>query len=150
MAHQANSSLRSRRSRPKSRGQALVEFAIIMPLFSVLLLALLDFGRVVYAQNTVSEAAREAGRVGAVSAAQTPAKYAQMRDAAINKAPGLGLTAGSIVGATCSNCFYPNGPVSGGQVVVKVSTTVTILTPIISQVVGGSFTVTSTSRTFIQ
>jgi Flp pilus assembly protein TadG len=136
--------------RLREGGQALAEFALIMPLFAVLLLGLLDFGRVIYAQNTVSEAAREATRVGAVEPAATANKYTAIRDAAINRAPGIGLTSGDIVGNNCSDCFYPDGALSGGRVVVTVSTTIQLLTPILSQIVGGSFTVTSTSRTFIQ
>jgi Flp pilus assembly protein TadG len=142
--------LAKRHHRQRSRGQALAEFALMMPIFALVLFALLDFGRVIYAQNTVSEAAREATRVGVVEPSATSAKYAAMRNAAISKAPGLGLTTANVVGSTCTNCFYPNGAVSGGQVVVKVSTTVTLLTPVISQIVGGSFTVTSTARDFIQ
>jgi Flp pilus assembly protein TadG len=134
----------------KSRGQALAEFAIIMPLFALILFSLLDFGRVIYAQNTVSEAAREAGRVGAVSAAATPAKYDAIRAAAVSKAVGLGLTTANISGQSCSSCFYPDGAIAGGRVVVTITKSVPLLTPIISQIVGGSFTVSSTSRTFIQ
>jgi Flp pilus assembly protein TadG len=134
----------------RSRGQALVEFALIMPLFAVILLGLLDFGRVIYAQNTVSEAAREASRVGSVSPSASASKYTAMRSAAITRSPGLGLTSGDIVGNGCTDCFYPDGAVTGGRVVVNVTKTVQLLTPIISQIVGGSFTVSSTSRTFIQ
>lgn len=139
-----------RRSRSRSRGQSLVEFAVLMPIFAVILLGLLDFGRVIYAQNTVSEAAREASRVGSVGATATSSKYSAIRDAAITRAPGVGLTTADVEGGTCTDCFYPDGAIPGGRVVVKITKPVQILTPIISQIVGGSFTVTSTSRGFIQ
>jgi Flp pilus assembly protein TadG len=51
-------------SRP--RGQALVEFAIIIPLFLVLLMGILDFGRVVWATTSLASAAREAARYAIV------------------------------------------------------------------------------------
>jgi Flp pilus assembly protein TadG len=54
--------------RPSSehRGQTLVEFALILPIFVLLLVGIFDFGRAIYAYNTISNAAREAVRVGIV------------------------------------------------------------------------------------
>lgn len=135
--------------RKRQRGQALVEFALIVPLFAVILFVLLDFGRVIYTQNTVAQAAREASRVGSIEASDQPGKYASIRNAAISSAAGLGLTSANIVGQGCSDCFYPDGASSGGMVVVTVNSRVDLLTPILSQVLGGSFDVTSTSRSFI-
>ena len=131
------------------RGQTLVEFALMMPLFALLLFGLLDFGRVVWAQNTVSEAAREASRVGIVSPSASSSKYDSIRSAAIQRGPGIGLTAGDVTGQSCADCFYPDGAASGGRVVVTVTKQIQLLTPIVAQVVGGSFTVSSTSRSFI-
>jgi hypothetical protein len=48
------------------RGQALVEFALILPILLILLLGILDFGRAVAAYNSVSNAARSAVRVAIV------------------------------------------------------------------------------------
>ncbi len=53
--------------RRRSRGQALVEFALIFPLLVMLLFGLIDLGRAVYAFSTVSNAAREGARVAAVN-----------------------------------------------------------------------------------
>ncbi len=50
-------------SRP---GQALVEFAMILPILLILLLGVFDFGRAVAAYNSVSNAARSAVRVAIV------------------------------------------------------------------------------------
>ncbi len=44
------------------RGQALVEFALVLPLFVLLLLAIFDFGRVIWARNVLENAARESAR----------------------------------------------------------------------------------------
>lgn len=131
------------------RGQALVEFALIVPVFALILFVLLDFGRVIYTQNTVEQAAREASRVGSIEAAAQTWKYDLIRSAAINSAAGLGLTTSNIVGQGCSDCFYPNGASSGALVVVTVNTQVTLLTPIVAQVVGGTFNVSATSRSFV-
>lgn len=135
--------------RPRQRGQALVEFALVVPLFALILFVLLDFGRVIYTQNTVDQAAREASRVGSLEPAAAAWKYDRIRSAAINSAVGIGLATASIVGQGCADCFYPDGASSGGMVVVTVNSQVDLLTPILSQVLGGSFMVTSTSRSFI-
>jgi Flp pilus assembly protein TadG len=47
-------------------GQALVEFALILPVFILMLVGLFDLGRAVYAFNTISNASREAVRVAIV------------------------------------------------------------------------------------
>lgn len=131
------------------RGQSLVEFALIIPLFAVLLFALLDFGRVIYTQNTVEEAAREASRTGTIEAVDASWKYDAIRTAAISSAAGLGLTNANVNGSGCADCFYPDGAISGEVVVVTVNDQVNLLTPILSQVLGGSWNVTATSRSFI-
>lgn len=50
----------------RDRGQALMEFALILPIFMVCLLAMFDIGRVIWANNTLASAAREAGRFAIV------------------------------------------------------------------------------------
>src|SRR4051812_23358586 len=50
---------RGHTSRQKSRGQSLVEFALVLPVFLVFLAAALDLGRVFYATVSLNNAARE-------------------------------------------------------------------------------------------
>lgn len=57
---------RSRRSGPRSRGQALVEFALIFPIFMLVLFGIIDVGRFVYVSNSLNEASREGARFGSV------------------------------------------------------------------------------------
>lgn len=54
-------------SRPASRGQALVEFALVIPIFLLLLVSLFDLGRAVFAYNTLTNAAREGARIAIVN-----------------------------------------------------------------------------------
>ncbi|MCA9822972.1 MAG: pilus assembly protein [Dehalococcoidia bacterium] len=54
--------LRRQRS---EKGQALVEFAMIVPLLCLMLFSLVDFGRAFYAWLLVTNAAREGARVAA-------------------------------------------------------------------------------------
>ena len=55
-------------SRPASRGQALVEFALVIPIFLLLLFGLIDVGRLVYMNSVLSQAAREGTRLASVEA----------------------------------------------------------------------------------
>src|SRR5579862_5873532 len=57
---------RRSQSKPRSRGQALVEFAIVLPVFLLVLFGLIEFGYMLYSQTTVSNAAREAARAAVV------------------------------------------------------------------------------------
>jgi hypothetical protein len=53
-------------SRRSHRGQALVETALILPLFMALLLGVADMGRVIWATTSLASAAREAARYAIV------------------------------------------------------------------------------------
>jgi Flp pilus assembly protein TadG len=61
--------IRARR-RNGEKGQALVEFTLLIPIFLLLLFAIIDFGMGFYSWITVTNAAREGARLGAVLATQ--------------------------------------------------------------------------------
>ena len=54
-----------RRSITAETGQNLLEFALILPIILLLVLALAEFGRIVLIYSEVSNASREAARFGA-------------------------------------------------------------------------------------
>jgi len=54
--------------RRRPTGQALVEFALVFPVFVLMLMGLIDLGRFVYTDSALSQAAREGARVGAAEA----------------------------------------------------------------------------------
>lgn len=54
-------------ARPRSRGQALVEFAFVFPVIALMTFAFIDIGRAVFAYNTINEAARQGLRVAVVN-----------------------------------------------------------------------------------
>jgi hypothetical protein len=59
---------RHRTRRPNGgRGQALVEFALVIPIFLLVMVALFDLGRAVFAYNTLTNAAREGARLAIVN-----------------------------------------------------------------------------------
>ena len=73
------------------RGQAIVEFALMLPVFILLLVGILDLGRAVYAFNTISNASREAVRIAIVDQDCT-----FIRDQAVQHAVSLGLSASDV------------------------------------------------------
>lgn len=56
-----------RRSATTRRGQSLVEFALVFPIAILLLMAVFDVGRAVFAYNGLTNAAREGARLAAVN-----------------------------------------------------------------------------------
>jgi Flp pilus assembly protein TadG len=56
------------RRRHSDRGAAAVEFALVMPLLLLVIFGLIDFGRMLNAQITLTEAAREGARANALGA----------------------------------------------------------------------------------
>lgn len=55
------------RPRRGRRGQALLEFALVLPIFILLLVAIFDLGRAAFAYNTLTNAAREGARMAIVN-----------------------------------------------------------------------------------
>lgn len=51
----------------RARGQGLVEFALVLPIFLILLMGVFDLGRAVFAYNSVTNAAREGARLAIVN-----------------------------------------------------------------------------------
>jgi Flp pilus assembly protein TadG len=122
-----------------------MELALVLPLFLLILMTLFDFGRVIYAQNAVTQDARAASRLASVSAPQTDAA---IRDKARSMPPGVPLPDSAITGE--GGTFYPDGTAEGSRVVVRIVVDVPILTPIISNIVGGSFTIDVTSEDLVR
>lgn len=53
-------------SRHRVHGQSLVEFALVFPIFMLIVFGIIDVGRWVYVNNAFNEAAREGARYGSV------------------------------------------------------------------------------------
>jgi Flp pilus assembly protein TadG len=51
---------------PGRKGQELLEYALIAPIFLLILLVILDLGRITYTYSVVQNAAREGARYGAI------------------------------------------------------------------------------------
>jgi Flp pilus assembly protein TadG len=81
--------IRSRRAAP--HGQALVEFALIVPIFVLLLVGIFDLGRGVYAYSTINNAAREGVRLEIVDQ-----MCLDIKSRAMQHAVALGVSASAV------------------------------------------------------
>ena len=145
-----------RQGQRRSSGQALVEFALALPIFLAIVLGMVDGARLVFAQNTVGQAAREAARRAAVQAAfiapatcsapVCPASTSAFRTNVVAAANQMSVVVGQITSAntyvTCTalgsaptgawtggnDCA--SGNVSGNVVTVRVAATIQPLTPV--------------------
>lgn len=58
--------MRRLRGRQRSLGQSLVEFAMVIPVFLLILFGMIDIGRYIYLATAFNQAAREGARFGSV------------------------------------------------------------------------------------
>ena len=99
----------------KQKGQALVEFALVLPLFIILVFGVIEFGHLLMTYNVLTGAAREGVRVAAVTAPDP----SQVQNAAQNL-----LSASNISGAIIT----VTGPNASREVIVTVQFNYTPLT----------------------
>ncbi len=77
----------------KSRGQSIVEFALITPLVLTLMFGLIEGGRLIYAYNAVNHSAQEAARVGVLA---DTGGVGEVKAKAIAAGDPLTITAGEV------------------------------------------------------
>jgi Flp pilus assembly protein TadG len=125
-----------RRRHTRPLGQSLVEFALILPVFLLIVSAAVDLGRLAYARVTIANVAREA----AFQAASTPTSYLAGQpcptvDPATGQVPGTNLV-------ICRGVLES----AGGALTVAPSDITVSCTPSCTKAYGNTVTVTATGR----
>lgn len=87
----------SNRRSKSERGAVAVEFAIVLPVFLLLVLGIVEFGRAFNIQVSLSEAAREAARYAAVHCTEAGYDADDAMAVAVSAAPSVPLNAGTDV-----------------------------------------------------
>jgi Flp pilus assembly protein TadG len=64
--------MRIAKRRRRDRGQALVEVALVAPLFFLIFFGIIDIARVIWANDVITNAAREGARFASVNAGSIP------------------------------------------------------------------------------
>ena len=127
-----------RRSRRRRRaGQALVEFALVIPVFLLIMMGILDFGRAILAYNTLSNAARDGARVAIVDQSVSGGVPIGAQEAA-DQAIGLGLDPSADVDVVYTDPIGAACPshALGCSASVTARYQFRAITPIIGQIVG--------------
>jgi PKD repeat protein len=147
----------------RTRGQSLVEFALVLPIIMLLTLTALDFGRVYLGYINLQNMAR----IAANFAANNPDAWTTSADPAViaaHQATQLKYQNQILGDAAATNCNLPivagkqrapdptftdanaNGtPEIGDTANVGISCTFGVITPVIANVVGGSIKVSAAS-----
>jgi Flp pilus assembly protein TadG len=87
-------------TRRRDRGQSLLEFALVMPVFLLLMVALIDFSRMLFTYVSLSNGTREFARVASVSTATNTSAVTAFNNltqfaGVINAADSLSITVGN-------------------------------------------------------
>lgn len=109
----------------KENGQAVVEFAIVLPLLLLIICAIIDFGWLFYNQLSLENCTREAARYGAVNAANSDCTT--LVGNKINKDAISSLKQLMTVSVTLSS---PQTPCDG-DITVTITSKIRILTPVL-------------------
>lgn len=104
------------------KGQAMVEFALIIPIFLLLLLGMVDLSRVISANFVLDNAARSAARIGAVS------------DDDVKIQSAIDSSTAALDNGSISSSITRNGE----ELTIEIDYSVEILTPIVSNILGNS------------
>jgi Flp pilus assembly protein TadG len=108
----------------RDAGAAAVEMALLMPLLLLLVFGIIDFGRMLNAQITVTEAAREGARAASLSPSQNPSVIEADASARVNRvAAGFNATT-----TVVSNCI--GNPAPGDDATVQVTYQFKFATPV--------------------
>ncbi len=122
-----------RPKRGSRRGQALVEFALVIPIFFLLVFGLIDLGRAVFVYNSLAEGAREGARYGAVQARAFDDDTRQViEDHVVDLLVGV---PNPVVTASCT----PQGAFGctvNDILVVEAEADLAMITPLIGQMIG--------------
>jgi len=142
---------RSRRG-SLTAGNAITEFAVVVPLFFLLVFAVVDMASLFYAQTTLQDAVREAGRYAITGQHQPDPKNPGGSLSRVNsiiavaQQQAMGLNISNIqISSVTGGSGSAGGP--GDTVVISLTSNVQLLTPFLSQFFkNGAYTFTVSTR----
>ncbi len=144
--------VRARRSR--SQGQAVVELVLILPVFLLLLLITVDLGRLLYAQITITSAAKEGALVasqgGTFQSNQVCSDTNTVMCGVLTEAKGgfveVDKAKVTLSPAACvKDAMYPASG-TPPDVAVAVQAPFKVLTPIVGSIVGSNLVLGATAK----
>lgn len=131
-------------------GNAILEFAFAVPLFFLLVFAVVDMASLFYTQTTLQDAVRTAGRYAMTGQHQPDGKGGSLSRVnsiiAVAQQQAMGLNISSIqISSVQGGSGSAGGP--GDTVIISLSSNAQLLTPFMSQFFkNGAFTFTVSTR----
>lgn len=116
-------------NRRRQRGQALVEFTLLLPILIIIIFGIIEWGRIWMTVHTIAGAAREGARIAAITAPDPT----QVQNAVQNV-----LAASNIAGAVITT----SGPNANDEVTVTVSVNHNVVTGAIIPGLNGTINLT--------
>jgi Flp pilus assembly protein TadG len=114
------------------RGQSMVEFAVVAPLFFLLVFGITDFGLLFFKQETLQYAIREAGRYAVTGRSISgESREDSIRDVVIQKAAGIPIVRSDIIIVSGGVTNSAGGPRQ--MMTVSLQATHTFITPMIGK-----------------
>jgi Flp pilus assembly protein TadG len=126
--------------RRRQRGQSLAEFALVMPIFLVLVMGIVDFGMGLKSWISITNAAREAARWGAIHCSSGDYLNSDVEQRAVDAATGLDEAMLTATVDTSAGVSCDDSQVSTQSLVVDVDYEYKLITPLAGMlsIFGGS------------
>ncbi len=128
-----------KKTRNGEDGQAMVEFALILPIFLLILCGIIDFGWLFYNQLSLNNACREGARYAVVNTADNADT-----SAIINHIENTTTTVFANDGIDISVSYSSPADPTAGDITVSMKADISFFTPVLSTVLGKEKTITST------
>ena len=123
----------------REEGQAMVEFALILPIFLLILCGIIDFGWLFYNQLSLNNACREGARYAVVHTAENADTTA-----IINHIENTTTTVFANDGVDISVTYTSPADPTSGDIQISMQADISFFTPVLSTVLGKEKTITST------
>jgi len=140
-----------RRRRRDERGASAVEFALILPIFLMLLFGIIDFGYMINRGSMLNNAARDAAREASLNATKVQVEQvARAATAQVGDTSNVFITVTCKKPAAAGNCAnYDADKATGGTAVVTIKYQHNMLTPV-GMFFPGGFDLTRTAEMRIE
>ena len=127
------------RKEKREDGQAMVEFALVLPIFLLILCGIIDFGWLFYNQLSLNNACREGARYAVVNTAEGASTQA-IEEHIENLTTNVFANDGVDIDIE----YTSQGNPTAGDIKVLLEADISFFTPVLSTVLGKEKTITST------
>jgi Flp pilus assembly protein TadG len=144
-----------RKMASRERGAEAVEFALVVPIFLLLVFGVVDFGWMINNDTMVNNASREGARVGALDPVTADIQATVLQDSGTLDTTQITTTVTCLnppvpPASTGTSCASMANATSGGTVIVKVAYQHSWITPVGSTLMPSGIKLTKTTQMRIE